>query len=184
MGVLSGKIKKKKCCRDCQFLSKIAYINGQQRQVTWTKDERKRSREKYQLITGHLDQAHCYKGMWPSEDDPDFVDELEDHVEQLDSQDLDIDEIDELSDPEFLLKKRISVDNGHKCFFIKYQKGVSFETAFELWKIRNENRQLKWAHWATVAGLGIAAIGAVVAGLDNFVEYGGKLINWIVSLWN
>lgn len=68
------------------------------------------------------------------------------------------------------------------CFYIKYAEGMTPEGAMELFRLRNDNRQLRKSYRYTQWGLGIAATGAFFAGLENIVKYCTMAINWI-SCW-
>ena len=60
-------------------------------------------------------------------------------------------------------KLREIIDKNRKddCFFIEYYEGMTFPTAEELHRTRNENRQLKRSYQYTLWGLIIAGIGLV-----------------------
>ena len=79
--------------------------------------------------------ASCYKGIWDTGIDP-----------RLNSRMKDI-----------LLENR-----RDSCFFIEAQKGMSFQAATELHKIRSENRQLKRSYRYTQIALWLSAIGLIL----------------------
>ena len=45
-------------------------------------------------------------------------------------------------------------DRGGDCFFIPAYEGMFFDTATELFRLRNDNRQLKKSHWYTQSDCG------------------------------
>ena len=46
-----------------------------------------------------------------------------------------------------------------------------FDTATELFRLRNDNRQLKKSHWYTQIGLWLAAGGLLVTALFEILNY-------------
>lgn len=91
--------------------------------------------------------ASCYKGIWDTGIDP-----------RLNSRMKDI-----------LLENR-----RDSCFFIEAQKGMSFQAATELHKIRSENRQLKRSYRYTQIALWLSAIGLI---LGLILEIFGEMIH-------
>ncbi len=73
--------------------------------------------------------AECYRGVWSTRIDP--------HLKLKD----------------ILLKPR-----KDDCFFIETHKGMSFQAASELHRLRNDNRQLKRSYLYTQIALWIAAL--------------------------
>lgn len=133
----------KQCCRNCHFLSKRLKngSGGYSKPVSWTEDERfqfdyfRRHRNSNELPAGvSFDTVLCYKNVWPQI-------EYEYYLPTLNVIDSVINE--ERTD----------------CFHIASRPGMAFETAEELFRIENENKKLRNAHWATVAGLTIAGLG-------------------------
>ena len=53
-------------------------------------------------------------------------------------------------------------DRGDSCFFFEIHEGMSFSAARKLWRIRNDNRQLKRSYKYTQIGLWIAAISTLL----------------------
>lgn len=91
--------------------------------------------------------ASCYKGIWDTGIDS-----------RLNSRMKDI-----------LLENR-----RDSCFFIEAQKGMSFQAATELHKIRSENRQLKRSYRYTQIALWLSAIGLI---LGLILEIFGGMIH-------
>ncbi len=78
--------------------------------------------------------AECWKGVWSK---------------RIDSS---------LKEKDLLLQ-----DRGDDCFFIEVHEGMSFEAAEELFRQRNDNRQLKTSYRYTQWGLWIAVITGVLS---------------------
>ena len=90
----------------------------------------KEERDNYHSPDHH--SAECAKGIWSTRIDPSLEKSL----------------------------NRILLENRKDdCFFIKTHDGMSFETASELHRLRNDNRQLKRSYRYTQIGLLIAAFG-------------------------
>ena len=53
-------------------------------------------------------------------------------------------------------------DRGDSCFFVEYREGMSFEGAEDLFRLHNDNRQLKRSYRYTKITLGVASAGIVV----------------------
>jgi len=56
--------------------------------------------------------------------------------------------------------EEINKNRNETCYFFMRQHDMDFNTAYDLWKIRNDNRQLKrsykytrWALWIATAGI-------------------------------
>ena len=142
MGDLPKQIVTKNTCRDCHFLAKFRILgSGRIVWFSWTNEERDAS----WMINGDSDFFHvwgesdgykpeCYKGVWQWENHPD-------HEERL--------------------RAEISRDRRDNCFYFKYKKGMTFRTAYQLFRIQNENHQLKRSYLYTQVGLWIAAVGLI-----------------------
>ena len=149
------------CCISCHFFVKKAGLpdkRGVYRYTPLTENDRS------ELWSDNVrPQLQCFKGIW-----------TEHRIREL--------------TPESKLRSRLeeilSQDRKESCFYIEHFEGMSPEGGNELFLLRNDNRQLKQSYRYTQMGLWIAALGAVFAGLDNFVEYGSKLVDWIFSLWS
>lgn len=85
-------------------------------------------------------------------------------------------------DPSFKEKlvETIKMDRKESCFFIKQQQGMTFQAAMKLYRIQNDNRQLRKSYRYTQIGLWIAAIAAAVAATDEIVSG----VKWLLNLWN
>ena len=87
--------------------------------------------------------AECAKGIWSTRIDPHLNSSLNDLLFQ---------------------------DRKDRCFFIEAHKGMSFEAASELHRLRNDNRQLKQSYRYTQIGLWIAATGVVASVIMRVLE--------------
>lgn len=147
-------------CKTCHFFVRVSGLpskSGTYRYTPLTENERS------ELWNDVRPLFQCYKGIW-----------TERRVTEM--------------TPKSKLRSRLEEilkqDRKESCFYIEHYEGMSPEGGTELFRLRNDNRQLKKSYRYTQMGLWIAAIGAAFAGLGNFIEYGSKFVNWIVSLWN
>ena len=101
-------------------------------------------RSKYHLADHYV--AECAKGVWSERIDPTLKDRLK----------------------EVLLQPR-----KDDCFFIEEHPGMSFQAAYELFRIRNDNRQLKRGYRLTQIGLWIAALALVANVIMKLLEKQG-----------
>lgn len=92
--------------------------------------------------------AECAKGVWSERIDPTVKNRLK----------------------EVLLQPR-----KDDCFFIEEHPGMSFPAAYKLFRIRNDNRQLRRSYKYTQIALVIAAAGLVV----NVCLQLGKILGWL-----
>ena len=92
--------------------------------------------------------ARCYKNVWNTRIDPTLNNRLK----------------------EVLLQ-----DRKGDCFFLEEHSGMSFQAAYELFQIRNDNRQLKRSYRYTQIGLWIAAVSLVA----NLVVKLLEKLGWI-----
>lgn len=102
-------------------------------------DGGRRSWTKEERVTGqmkHKDAASpmCREGVWDAGIDPELVSELEEILDE---------------------------NRKNRCFFIEYSKGMSYDAAAKLQRMRYENRNLKRSYQYTLWGLGIAGVGLV-----------------------
>ena len=97
----------------------------------------------WQIITPRNAPAECAKGIWSTRIDP--------HLNSS-------------------LKEVLFQDRRDHCFFIEANKGMSFEAASELHRLRNDNRQLKQSYRYTQIGLWIAATGVVASVIMRVLE--------------
>ena len=128
------------CCRNCHFLAKD-HIGPTGDVRTFSWDEEERTNSSLGIKEDH--RAKCYRGVWNTGIDP-----------TLNSN----------------LKEVLSENRKESCFFIEVHPGMSFESAYELFRIRNENRQLKQSYRYTQIGLWIAATGVVANVVMNVLE--------------
>ena len=153
------KITKSKCCKNCHFLSKIKNPKhgGPTEPESLSEDERK-----YDWQTKNADgmdmllmwrevwTPRCYKGIWKMNhlSGPNVIsDDLYD---------------DEVCDDPMNIATRLSEERGERCFFIEYTKGMEFDTASELHRIRYDHHQLQRNYMYTFRGL-LIAVSALVA---------------------
>ena len=115
------------CCKNCHFLAKI-HIWRNGQERSFSWDEKERLNFRLRIEEDHC--AVCYKGVWSTRITPHLNTSLKD----------------------ILLK-----DRKNHCFFIETHKGMSFQAASELHRLRNDNRQLKRSYRYTQIGLWIAA---------------------------
>lgn len=149
------------CCINCHFFVKKAGLPNRQGAYRYTPLTEK---DRSELWSDNVrPQLQCFKGIW-----------TEQRIRELTPK----------SKLRARLEETLSQDRKENCFYIEHFEGMSPEGGNELFRLRNDNRQLKTSYRYTQMGLWIAALGATFAGLDNFVEYGSKLVNWIVSLWS
>jgi len=105
----------------------------------------KEEREKGQIKHKERFAVMCQQGIWDTGADPTLNSKLE----------------------EILNKNRKG-----ECFFIEYTRGMLFDTAAKLHRIRYENRNLKRSLWIATVGLYISGIAALFNffGFDNVEE--------------
>lgn len=82
--------------------------------------------------------AECFRGIWSVGIEPGLNTELEELVNE---------------------------NRRNDCFYVKFRKGMSYQGATELHRIRNDNRQLRKSYRYTQWGLAIAAIGLIANAL-------------------
>ena len=146
-------------CNNCHFLAKIKNPKhgGPTEPESWSEDERQ-----YGWLTKDVWNAAillnwrklwtpvCYKGIWK--------------MEHLSGPDVESDDV--YDDEESVNLKDIAdwiyEDRGERCFFIEYTKGMQFDTASELHRIRYDHYQLQRNYRYTVTGLFFAGA-AIVA---------------------
>ena len=143
----------KHCCRNCHFLAREdVFDNGQRHTNTWTEEER----EKGQIIKPErlASAPKCRQGIWDTGVDPTLTSKLEEILDQ---------------------------NRKNKCFFIEHDKGMLFDGADKLRRMRYENQNLKRSFVIAIGGLYIAAFSALFnfVGLDNFAKAYKYLVNWI-----
>lgn len=64
-----------------------------------------------------------------------------------------------------VLEEIVNENRRDDCFYVKFRKGMSYQGATELHRIRNDNRQLRKSYRYTQWGLAIAAIGLIANAL-------------------
>ena len=67
--------------------------------------------------------------------------------------------------PELLTQNR-----RDECFFVEYHRGMEYQAATELHRVRNDNRQLRKGYRYTQIALGIAATGLVVSAIVGLIQ--------------
>ena len=143
----------KPCCKNCHFLAK---------DHIWPNGEVRsgswstEERENLRLAVEEDHRARCYKNVWNTGIDPTLKDRL----------------------GEVLLK-----DRKDDCFFIEEHPGMSFQAAYELFRIRNDNRQLKRSYRLTQIGLWIAALALVANVVMKLLEKQGDSSVSVVRSW-
>ncbi|MCY4093216.1 MAG: hypothetical protein OXF62_20555 [Caldilineaceae bacterium] len=75
------------------------------------------------------------------------------------------------------LKYVLDKNRKYDCFFVEYSEGMSFDGAIELYRIRNESRNLKRSLRYAVIGLYSSA----AAALFNFIGFDNvaRFFEWI-----
>ena len=135
----------KHCCKNCHFLAKV-HVGRTGEERTHTWGEEERSNLRLRIEEDH--RAACRKGIWDTGVDPHLNSSLKD----------------------ILLE-----DRKDNCFFIEAHKGMLFDTANELLRLRNDNRQLRRSYRYTQVGLWIAAAGLTA----NVLLQLGKILGWL-----
>ena len=142
------------CCLNCHFLSKIqTNLDGQ---ITsgpeqWTDYDREifHRMDRYELLSMlHSQIVKCYKGVWEKG--------------MLHSK------------PFFETLQQIVYKERLDCFYTVYREGMTYDCAYDIFRIENDNRQLRQSYKNTQRGLMIAAIGVGVTALGvvwGFVRY-------------
>ena len=127
-GLGRGESGMKHRCRDCHFLvhgDPHYYTNGDKE--SWDKGEREAGK-----IVSRVDTVpFCCRGVWHTRPGPGMSSEQR----------------------ETKLREIIDKNRKDDCFFIEYYEGMTFPTAEELHRTRNENRQLKRSYQYTLWGL-------------------------------
>ena len=87
-------------------------------------------------------RAECWKGIWS---------------ERVDSK--------------LKLRDNLLMNRKEDCFFIKVRNGMTFEGADELFRLWNDNRQLRKSYRYTQWGLGIAAGSLLLTFLIELLKF-------------
>ena len=135
----------KPCCKNCHFLTKDRIGRNGEE---WSFSWTTEERKNLRLRIEEDHRARCYKNVWNIGIDPTLNDRLK----------------------EVLLQ-----DRKDDCFFLEEHPGMSFQAAYELFQIRNDNRQLKRSYRYTQIGLWIAAVGLVANVVVKLLE----ILGWI-----
>ncbi|MXW06193.1 MAG: hypothetical protein F4Z81_14180 [Gemmatimonadetes bacterium] len=121
-----------KRCLDCHFLSKY-HIDIEGIRRHFCWTEDERVEKK--IPEQYL--PCCFKGVWNAGEDRSF-----------------------LAPAKF--QETLTKDRNETCFYIKYQEGMMFDAATELYRMYTDNRQLKKSNRNTMIALWIAATGLVL----------------------
>lgn len=73
------------------------------------------------------------------------------------------------------LAKIIALDRKDDCFYIEYRKGMLFQAAIELHRLRYDNRNLKKSYRYTQIGLWVAALSLLATLVLDFLKTSGLL---------
>ena len=122
----------KHCCKNCHFLIKD-HIWRNGEVRSFSWTTEERKNFRFRIEEDH--RARCYKNVWNTGIDPTVQDRLK----------------------EVLLQ-----DRKGDCFFLEEHPSMSFQAAYELFQIRNDNRQLKRSYRYTKIALWIA-VASVIA---------------------
>ena len=135
----------KPCCKNCHFLTKDHIWRNGEVRSGSWDTE---ERENLRLAVEEDHRARCYKNVWNTGIDPTLKDKLK----------------------EVLLK-----DRKDDCFFFEVHPGMSSPAADELFRIRNDNRQLRRSYKYTRIALCVAAASLFV----NVCLQLGKILGWL-----
>ena len=130
------------CCKDCHFLAKTHLEEVFQEIERFSYSWSSEERANLKVPANEDWRAEYWKGIWS-----------------------------ERVDKKAKLRDNLLMNRKEDCFFIKVRNGMTFEGADELFRLWNDNRQLRKSYRYTQWGLGIAAGSLLLTFLIELLKF-------------
>ncbi len=147
-GKLCPPLNMKHCCEKCHFLaSGVNMVLGPPQ--SWNDELRERLKPLEGKGYSRRSTSGCYKGIWRDT----FLPKGDNDMISIE-----------------LFREEVQKDRKESCFFVKYQKGMTFEAAEELQRLEYDTRHLRRGYRHTQISLIVATVGLLLGAIFQLFQ--------------